>query len=452
MLIEPQFRTEEMDALWSARARLRRMLAFEAELALAQAECGAIPDAAAATIAQCCQEAALDEDAVFAGAAIAGNPAIPFVQALTRAVTAQAPEAASYLHWGATSQDVLDTATMMALAEAAAIVRRDLAAAADALAALAERHAETPIVGRTLLQQATPVTFGYKAALWAVALDRAVDALAAMREGAAVQLGGAVGTLAAMGQHGPAIRAALARRLGLSDPGFCWHSVRDRVLHAGVALATVCGAAAKIGRDIQLLMQTEVAEAAEPSGEGRGGSTAMPHKRNPVDTLVAVAAGQAASGLLASLAPSMVAEHERAAGSWHAEWIVLPQLATLAHAAAEAIRRVAEGLAIDPAAMHENLEIHRGLLAAEALTTALAPALGRGPARKLVEGLCRKAQEEGTHLRVLAQAAPQVTQNVSGERLDAIFAHASAVQAAAAEARRLVASRNSRNASGAGRA
>lgn len=438
MLLEPQFRTAEIDALWSAEARIGRMLTFEAELALAQAELGAIPAAAAAAIARCCREAGLDADAILAAASGAGNPAIPFVKALTAAVADRAPEAAPFLHHGSTSQDVIDSAAMMAVAAAIDLVRRDLAAAADALAALALAHAGTPIAGRTLLQQATPVTFGYKAALWCVALDRAAEGLAAARNEAAVQIGGAVGTLGSMGDQGPALRAALARRLGLADPGFCWHVVRDRVLRIGTAFAASCGAAAKVGRDVQLLMQTEIAEAVEPSP---GGSTALPHKRNPVDSLVAVAAAQAAGGLLAGLAPSLIVEHERAAGAWHAEWTLLPALSTLAHAAAAAIRRVAEGMTVDPAAMRASIDARGGLLAAEALSAALIPALGRAEGQKLVESLARAVAAGKGDLRSLAEADARVTAAVPPARMDAIFAYEGAVAAAAAEARRLVAGR-----------
>jgi 3-carboxy-cis,cis-muconate cycloisomerase len=450
MLLDPQFRTAETDALWSPAARLRRMLAFEGALALAQAELGLLDPGAAQAVAGLCADLqatelqagdALDADALFAEAATAGNPAIPFVRALTRAAAARSPAAADAVHLGATSQDVLDTATMLALADALDLVRAELSAAADAAARLAARHADTPIAGRTLLQQATPVTFGYKAAVWAAALDRAAEGAARAGDQAAVQLGGAVGTLPAFGARGADLRAALARRLGLADPGLCWHVLRDRVFAAGTALALACGAAAKVARDVQLLMQAEVAEAAEGQAEGKGGSSAMPHKRNPVDTLVPVAAAQAASGLLAALAPSLAAEHERPAGAWHAEWLVLPQLSTLAHAAARAVRRALDGLEVDPAAMARNLDAHRGLLAAEALASALSPALGRARAKELVERLARRARDEGAHLRALAEAEDEIRAALPPAALDRVFSHADAVEAAAAEARRILAAR-----------
>ncbi|MBL8701901.1 MAG: 3-carboxy-cis,cis-muconate cycloisomerase [Alphaproteobacteria bacterium] len=439
MLIEPQFRSADADRIWRLDARLRRMLAFEAGLAAAQAKAGLIPEAAAARIAEACAAPCPGDDDAFRLAATAGNPAIPFVARLTAQVAAAAPEAAAHVHRGATSQDVIDTAMVLGLAEIAAALDTTLREAMRALAALASSHATTPIAARTLLQQATPITFGLKAAQWLAALDRARRGVAALRGDAfAVQLGGATGTLAGMGAAGPAIRAGLARRLGLADPGQCWHTIRDRVLAIGAAFAAVAGAAAKIAGDVELLMQSEVGELRERAEPGRGGSSAMPHKRNPVDPLVPVAILPVVGGLVAALATSQAHAHERAAGAWHAEWIVLPQLSALTLAAAERLAALVAGLEVDTARMAANLELHRGLLAAEALAAALAAKLGRADAHRLVEMLSARVRDGHGDLAALAAAEPAVVAAIDAESLRVVFAHAGPLASAAAEARRLI--------------
>ena len=440
MQLPPQFRADAADRVWSAGARLARFAAFESALAAAEAEAGAIPEAAAMAIARVCAAPLADPDAVFRDAGVAGNPAIPFVARLGEAVAAADPEAARFVHHGATSQDLIDSADQLALAELARAIEAALVAASAGLAALATRHASTPVAARTLLQQAAPITFGLKAATWRAGLESARRRLAGVRAGdLAVQLGGATGSGAVLGAKLPAVRSGLARRLGLADPGFCWHVVRDRVLAAGAALAGVTGAAAKLAGDVVLLMQPEIGEVFERAGPGRGGSSAMPHKRNPVDALVPVAALPAAAGHLAALAAAQAHEHERAAGAWHAEWLALPALSTLALAAAERARDLVAGLEIDAERMARNLELQRGLLASEALAAALAQRIGRADAHASVERLSRRAVAERASLAELAAADAGVAAALEPAVLAEVFGHGAAIVAATDETRRLLA-------------
>lgn len=433
MLTEPQFRSALGDRVWSGEARLARMAAFEAALAGAQAAAGLVPGAAAEVIASVCAGGVADANTVYEAAREAGNPAIPFVKALTAAVAAVDGGAAGCVHYGATSQDLIDTAHMLALAEIADGLDPVLARAGADLRALALAHAETPMAARTLLQQAAPITFGLQAALWATAVARARARLGAVRrEEMAVQLGGATGSLAVMGEHGVAIRADLGRRLGLADPGFCWHVVRDRVLAVAVALVGVVAAAAKVAGDVMLAMQSEVGELGDA---GRGGSSALPHKQNPVDSLLPAAALPVVAGHLAALAAAQAHPHQRAAGQWHAEWAVLPALSGLALAAGERLAGLVAGLEVDSGRMAANLALTKGALAGEALAAALAGPLGREAAHALVADLAGR----GGDFAAAARAEARIGAHLDDASLADILSHRRPLAAAAAEARRLVA-------------
>ncbi len=440
MLIEPQFATPEIEALWTADARIARWLAFEGALAEAQGELGVIPKDSGAAIAAACKTLRLDAAKILDGAKAAGTPIIPFTKALNAAIAQDNPEAAKFVHYGATTQDVVDTAMMLALKNTIALVIAELEPAIAHLKTLAQSHAATPMAARTVLQQATPITFGLKAALWAAGLSRGRAHLTALREAdLALQLGGAVGTLSVMGAKGAEVRSILAEKLGLADPGLVWHSLRDPILRCATALTEICGASAKIARDVQLLMQTEVAEVAEESGDERGGSSAMPHKHNPVDSMVCVACAQVASGLLGSIAQAMVGILERSPGEWHGEWIALPMLTQLAHAASRSIKLTVTGLTVDAHAMADNLERLHGLMAAEALSTALFAKLGKTEAQKLVRDLSARVVKEKTHLKTLAMNEPGIKAALSDQQLDDIFAHKDALLAAEAETHRVLA-------------
>jgi 3-carboxy-cis,cis-muconate cycloisomerase len=376
---------------FSPTRRVQALLDVEVALAEALAEAGVIPAASTAAIRAAAAADRYDLAALAAEAEQAGNVVIPLVRQLTQLVAAADPSAAGYVHWGATSQDVMDTALVLQMRTAGNAIAGTLGQAADAAAALADRHAATPIAGRTWLQQATPTTFGAKAVGWMQGLDRARSRLVAALDAAGdLQFGGATGTLSSLGEAGPAVARALAARLGLRVASVAWHTERSRVVDLACALGLVCGTLGKIGRDVSLLAQTEVGEVAEPSDRGRGGSSSMPHKRNPVASARALAAAIRAPGLVATMLAAMPQEHERAIGGWQAEWETLPALATLAADAAAGMADTLARLDVDEPRMRANLDAAGGTARAEGLAAALAPHLGRAEAARLVEDLCRR--------------------------------------------------------------
>ena len=422
-LLGALFGDADVDALFDDRARLQGMLDFEAALARAEARSGVIPPTAVPAIAAACRAADYDLAELGAATALAGNPAIPLVKALTAQVKANDAQAARWVHWGATSQDVIDTGSVLQLRAALDLLLPRLNALCDSLAALAERERDTGLPGRTLLQQAVPVTFGLKAAGWLDALQRAQQRLARLRQEALVlQFGGAAGTLASLQTQGLQVAQALAEELALPLPAVPWHTARDRIVEIGGALALLTGALGKLARDIVLLMQSEVAEAFEPSAAGKGGSSAMPHKRNPVGCVAAIAAATRAPGLVSTLYAAMPQEHERAIGGWHAEWQVLPELVRLAAGSLAQVRIVVDGLQLDRARMREHLGSYGGLLYAEAVTVALAAQLGKPEAHALVEVAAKRALERQQPLRAVLAEDPRVGQCLSPSQLDALFA------------------------------
>ncbi|HEX7300659.1 MAG TPA: 3-carboxy-cis,cis-muconate cycloisomerase [Solirubrobacteraceae bacterium] len=382
------------DAAW-----LQAMLDAEAALARAEAGAGVIPAAHAEAIVAACRAEGFDVAALGAQAAAVGNPAAPLVRALRERVGG---DAAADVHRGATSQDIVDSAAMLVARRALEPLLSDLEAAADAAAGLAAAHRDTVMAGRTLLQHAVPVTFGLKAAGWLVALDESADRLRAVRDTRlAAQLGGAAGTLSALGDAGPDVLARYARELGLAEPVTPWHTDRTRIAELAGALGVACGVATKVAGDLVLLAQTEVGEVREGSEDGRGGSSTMPHKRNPVAAVSARAAGRQAPGLVATLLAAMEHEHERAAGAWHAEWPALRALLRATGSAAAWLRDALEHLEVDPERMRENVDRTGGALLAERVARALADALRREDADELVrEALAAGRLEEaaGEHL------------------------------------------------------
>jgi 3-carboxy-cis,cis-muconate cycloisomerase len=417
-LLAPLLSDAGAAALLSDTARLQAMLDFEAALAEAEAAAGVVPASCVAPIRAAARAEHYDAAAIAAEAARAGNLAIPLIAHLTRRVAAADAEAARYVHWGATSQDAIDTGLVLQLRAAVPRILGHLLRAAAAAAAHAERYAETPMPGRTWLQQATPTTFGLKAAGWLDALQRAHDRLAAALDDAlVVQLGGASGTLAALGTAGPAVAEALGAALGLRVPDLPWHAQRDRLAHLAAALGTATGSLGKIARDLALLAQTEVAEAWERPEEGRGGSSTQPHKRNPVGAAVALAAAARAPALVATVLGAMPQEHERGLGGWHAEWEALPQLVLSAAGAARSMAEALETLVVDPARMRANLDLTRGLVMAEAVMIALARRVGRAEAQALVEAACRRAVEESRPLADTLAEDPAVTRHLGPEEI-----------------------------------
>ena len=389
--------------VFSDRALVAAMLAFEAALADAEAAEGIVPkDAAAAIVAA--TRADIDVDALVAAARSAGSIAIPLVKTLTATVAARDPAAAAYVHWGGTSQDVIDTAMVVVTGRALDLVARDLDRLVDALVALARSHRATPVLARTLLQPAQVVSFGFKVVAWVAPLVRARDRIARARDAALkLQLGGAVGTLGALGDKGDAVARRVAERLGIraADP---WHVQRDDWVALGCEVAILCGSLAKIGTDVALLAQGEVGEVAEPAGEGRGGSSAMPQKRNPVAPLAAIAAGVRAPQHAAALLASMRQAHERGLGDWQAELAEWPTLFLSASGALVAIADAIAGLEVDAARMRANVARQRGTVFAEAAAALIAPALGKQKASSIVGALAARAAAGGGDLDALVRA------------------------------------------------
>jgi 3-carboxy-cis,cis-muconate cycloisomerase len=422
-LLSPLFASDAMAAVFSDRARLQGMLDFEAALARVEASVGLFPAATATAIARACKADLLDIAALARDTAQAGNPAIPMVKQLTALVAKHDPAAARFVHWGATSQDAMDTGLVLQIRAGLATVEPDLQRLTAALAMHAEAHAKTVMIGRTLLQQAVPVTFGLKAAGWLAAVERARARLAeAGRAAQALQFGGAAGTLAALGDRGLDVAAALAKALGLDLPDLPWHGHRDRLVDVAAALGLLVGVLGKMARDLSLLMQTEVAEAFEPAGQGRGGSSTMPHKRNPIACAVALAAAARVPNLVATLLAAMPQEQERGLGGWHAEWETLPEIFLLAAGALHHMADAIAGLAIDATRMRANIDATRGLVMAEAVTMALAERIGKHEAHDLVESACRRALAEGAHLRDVLARDPTVMAQLTPAALDRLFA------------------------------
>jgi 3-carboxy-cis,cis-muconate cycloisomerase len=400
-LLAPMLSSAAMRAICDDVAYLQNMLNFEAALARAEAAVGVIPAYATGPIASACNAQAFDLAALAEVATKSGNLAIPLVKALTSAVAKADAEAARYVHWGATSQDVIDTAAMLTLRAAIDALLADLDRAIAGFAGQARKHRHTAMVGRTWLQHALPMPFGLKLAEYAAALNRSRARLRRLRsETLALQFGGASGTLAALGDHGWRVAEKLAAELDLPLPEAPWHTHRDRFAEAASVMAIIAGTCGKIARDVSLLMQTDVGEAFEPAGEGRGGSSTMPHKRNPVAAATALAAATMAPNLAATIFAAQVQDHERSAGPWHAEWPTLPNLLLVTSGGLAAIVDIAEGLEVDVARMRANLDTTHGLIMAEAVTFALAEKIGgKSAAHHLVEAASKMASAEKRDLR-----------------------------------------------------
>ena len=403
---------------FDGRAQLQAMLDVEAALAEAEAAVGVVPAACVAPIRAAADADLYDRARLAEEAAGDGNPVIPVVRHLTARVAADDPDAARYVHWGATSQDILDTGLVLQLRAAVPAVAGHLHRAERAAAGLARRYAEATMPGRTWLQQATPITFGLKAAGWADALGRTRRQVETALEHALVlQLGGAAGTLAALGTRGLAVTDALADHLDLRAAATPWHAHRDRFAQLACALGVASGAAGKIARDLSLLAQTEVGEAAEGATAGRGGSSTMPQKRNPVSASVALAAAGRTPGLVATILGAMVQEHERGLGGWQVEWDVLPDVVLVAAGGARAAAEALEGLSVDMDRMRANLDATGGALLAEGAAMALAESVGKHEAHRCVAAACRRAAKEGVPLVDVLAADPAVNRHLDRARI-----------------------------------
>jgi 3-carboxy-cis,cis-muconate cycloisomerase len=421
-LLAPMLSSAAMRAVCDDAAYLQHMLDFEAALARAEAMVGVIPWSAALPIAGACKAESFDLGALAEAATRSGNLAIPLVKALTANVAKADADAARYVHWGATSQDVIDTAAMLTLRAAIDALLADLDRAIAGFAKLAREHRATAMVARTWLQHALPMPFGLKLAEYAAALHRSRARLQRLRqETLALQFGGAAGTLAALGDNGLRVAEKLAQELKLPLPDAPWHTHRDRIAESASVLAILAGTCGKIARDVSLMMQTDVAEAFEPSGEGRGGSSTMPHKRNPVAAATALAAATMAPNLAATIFAAQVQDHERSAGPWHAEWPTLPTLQLVTSGALAAIVDIAEGLEVDAARMRVNLDATHGLIMAESVTMKLAEKIGKAEAHHLIEAASKKAVAEKKDLREVLTQDPKVTAHLDPGKITELF-------------------------------
>ncbi|GAB3418496.1 class-II fumarase/aspartase family protein [Flindersiella endophytica] len=383
------------------------MLEAEAALVAAQAEAGLVPADAAERIARTCRELDLDVAALGVAAAEAGTPVVPLVKDISAAVS---DADADYVHLGATSQDIVDTAMMLVVSRNLQEIRGQLETSAEVAAGLAATHRRTVMAGRTLLQQAAPTTFGLLAAGWLAGLDSVADHLLDVRENhLAVQLGGAVGTLASLEDRGLSVLAAYSSGLGLAEPAVPWHTERSRVAQVACALGEAAGVAGKIARDVVLLSQNELGEVHEARRPGRGGSSTLPHKRNPVAAVTVSALAQQAPGLVATLLSAMPHELQRAAGAWQAEWGPLDDLLQVVHGAADSLRECLSGLEVDTERMRANVDAGGSRLLAEALSTGLRPVLGRRMAQRLVTAAGQEAVATGVPVASVLAGRPEIS-------------------------------------------
>jgi 3-carboxy-cis,cis-muconate cycloisomerase len=427
-LLEPLTRWAAVEELFTDGARVQALLDFEAALARAESRVGLMSATAAETIAGQCAARHFDLAALAEGAARAGNVVIPLVERLKARVAADDPAAATWVHWGATSQDAIDTSLVLLARTALDRIDGELARLGDVLADLAARHRGTVLAGRTLMQQAVPITFGLKAAGWLDAVGRHRDRLAELRPRVLVlQFGGAAGNLGALGERGLVVAEALAEDLGLPVPDLPWHAHRDRLAELGAWAAIGAGLLGKIARDISLLGQIEIGEVAEPASEGRGSSSTMPQKRNPVAAATALAAALRAPGLAATLMSDMVQEGERGLGGLVAEGETLPELIGLFAGALHHLADALAGLEVDAARMRANLDASSGLVYAEGVRMKLAGRIGGTPAMALVAAACDRARAQKRRLQDVVADDPALKAHFTRDEIAALFDPESAI-------------------------
>ncbi|WP_434446833.1 3-carboxy-cis,cis-muconate cycloisomerase [Lentzea sp. E54] len=416
-LFRDMFGTPEMRAVFTDQSFVDAIVRTEVALARAQARVGVIPRHAAESIAASCETAQLDRERLRRDTGNVGYPVLPIVTQLAE----QSGDAGGYLHWGATTQDIMDTALVLQCSDALALIESEVDRLREYLRRLAAQHIDTVTAGRTHLQHALPITFGYRVAVWLSALDRHADRLAAVRQrDLMVQFGGAVGTLASLGPgpEGLRVRAELAAELGLRDPEITWHVARDGLVEMVGVLAAIGGSAGKIGADVAMLCSTEFGELAEPFAPGRGASSTMPQKRNPISSELMVAAAKLLRDKAAAMLDAMMQDFERATGPWHIEWAVIPEAFLLLSSSLAQASQLMAGLRVDKARMRANLDLTSGLIMAEAVMMALAPDLGRQHAHELVYAACGRVIDTGTDLATELRANPVVVTTLGIDRID----------------------------------
>lgn len=414
--------SEHINALFFDEAMVEAMLRFEATLARAQGQCGLIPPPSVSVIEIACKTDFINIPQLKTDTALTGNPAIPLVKQLIQIVKKQDLEAAKYVHNGATSQDVIDTAMVLQLQKAFDFFDVFLAMLQGKLIQLTENHRNTLMIGRTLLQQARPITFGLKTAMWLDGISRSIKRLNECKNRVLVlQLGGAVGSLAGMEGKGLEVAAVMSQILNLNTPSVSWHTQRDRLVEMATTLGILSGSLGKIAKDVVLMMQTEVSEVFEGAAEGKGGSSTMPHKRNPVTSTAMIANAQRVPNLVATMLGSMSQEHERSAGIWHLEWTVLPEIVQLTAGSLESCFLLLDSLEVDTNRMLQNIEATNGLIFAENVSLALAVKIGKADAHHLVEKACKTAVVEKKHLKDILEKDSIVAQYLPPSVLADLF-------------------------------
>src|SRR3954452_4546237 len=415
MLFRDAFGTPQMREVFSDIATVARYAEVEVALAKAEAKCGVIPQEAADQIAARTDVAALDFDLLRQETDVVGYPILPLVHQMVK----QCGDAGRYVHWGATTQDIMDTAVVLQLRAGLEIVEQDIAALRTILADLSKRYRDTPMAGRTHLQQALPVTFGYKTAIWLAMFDRHAERLSELKPRVLVgQFAGAAGTLASLGDKGFEVQQALCAELGLGVPVSTWHVARDGLAEVVNFLALVTGSLGKIALDIMIMASTEFAELYEPFVKGRGASLTMPQKRNPISSELMLACSKAVRQHAGLMLDAMVQDLERATGPWHAEWMAVPESFVLTAGALAQAKFALHGLVVDEKQMAKNLGISRGLIVAEAVMMGLAPEMGRQQAHDVVYDACRLANEKNLTLADALAADPQVSARIDRATID----------------------------------
>ncbi|MEJ2376089.1 MAG: 3-carboxy-cis,cis-muconate cycloisomerase [Pseudolabrys sp.] len=412
------FTTPAMRQVWSDENRVQKYLDFEAALAKAQARLKIIPQEAADEIVKHCDATLIDMAKLKEATERIGYPVLPVVQQLVKLCKDKLGE---WSHWGATTQDITDTATVLQMREALDLVEQNIDAICDALASLAKEYRDTPMAGRSNLQQAVPITFGYKMATLLAAFERHRQRLKEFRPRVLVgEFGGAAGTLSSLGKDGLKVQEGLMKELKLGQPAISWHTVRDTIAEVGCFLGLVTGSCGKIAFDVKLLMQTEVEEVQEPFHAGRGSSSTMPQKRNPISSVYITAQTAMVKQLVAALLEAQIEDHERSTGPWEIEWIALPEIFMLAAGALAQTRFLVEGLQVNEKKMRENLFITKGLLMSEAVMMGLGDKMGRNYAHDVVYDICREVVKTGRPLIDLLEENEEIRKYTDRKTLEAL--------------------------------
>jgi 3-carboxy-cis,cis-muconate cycloisomerase len=421
------FYSKKVNQLFSDKEMIGAMLRFEAALAEAQGACGLVPTPSVLSIKKCCKTTSININSINENIVLSGNAAIPLVKQLTEVVKKQDAEAAKYVHFGATSQDVIDTATVLQIQKAFAFFEKNIKTLQKHLVSLTKTHRNTVMIGRTLLQQARPITFGLKTAYWLEGINRSLERLHDCKKRVMVlQLGGAVGSLAGMEGKGLEVAEKMSIILGLNSKTqnsklTSWHTQRDNFAEVATTLGILMGTMGKIAKDVTLMMQTEVAEVCEGAADGKGGSSTMPHKRNPVTATAILANANRVPALVSSMLSAMVQEHERSAGLWHSEWAILPEIVQLTAGALEKSIDLIAHLEVYTERMLENINATKGLIFAENISLALAPHIGKADAHDLVEKACKIAISEKRHLKDILKKNEIVLKHIPPSVFLALF-------------------------------